>query len=91
MIETRKDLEGRICAFIEWQLVDQNGKHNNHGAYVWINDLFVAPQYQRNGNIRTLSLMIKKKVPWATHYYFTREKYKRRMKVHRIDKYLKGE
>ena len=89
MIESRKTKDGLIYSYIEWYLVDEKGTHNNKGKFVWVNDLYVAPEFRSNGNIRTLSLMIREKIPWATHYYFKREKYKGRRKQHEIKKFLK--
>ncbi len=85
MIENFKDENGLILGYIEWQLVDQNGKHDNHGAFVWINDLYIAPQFRGNGNLRRLSLMIKEKVPWAKEFYFKREKYNKRQRQYKIE------
>lgn len=89
MIETIKDEQGKITAYIEWNLLDQYGHFDNDGKYVWINDLYIQKDLRGNGILKRLSLDIRKLCPQAEEFYFKRHKYKDRVRQYKIKDYLK--
>ncbi len=83
MIESFKDVEGRILAYCDWQLVDDKGTIAKNGEYVFINDIYIAPAYRQNGLIRKIINKIEPLVPNAKYVYWRREKYNDRLKTFR--------
>ena len=83
MIESFKDVEGRILAYCEWQVVDKNGKIDKYGEYVYVNDIYIAPNYRQNGLIRKFINKIESLVPKANYVYWKREKYNNKKSIWR--------
>lgn len=81
MIETKKK-DDYIYAFCEWNLVNEKGHFDRHGKYVWVNDLYIHPDYRRNGILREFINKITEK-SGAKYCYFKREKYGGRMSIYR--------
>lgn len=45
MLLTRKNSEGFIYAFFEWDIVDQEGRTQNNGNFMYVRDIEVHPSY----------------------------------------------
>ena len=83
MIEVIKDEQGKIVSYIVWQLVDKQGHFNKDGKYVWVDDLWIHPDYRRNGNLRGFINKISEKAPQAEYCYFNRDKYNDKLSIYR--------
>ncbi len=46
---------GLIYAYIDWRVVDETGQLNKNGHYVYVNDIWIAPLFQKK---QTLKLLI---------------------------------
>ena len=91
MIETIKDSDNKVVAFIEWTLVDKDGKICNDGVYVFVNELWVHESL-RNGNvIRNFIQLIASKTPQCEYGYWERRKYNCRLKMFKLEQLLKKE
>ena len=77
MVTTTKDTEGRITAYIEWSLRDKLGLEDKEGKYVWVNDMWVHPNYRFKGMFRKFQRLIEPLVPTARFIYWRRKKHKR--------------
>lgn len=91
MIEVEKNKQGFVIAHIEWLPVNRNGKFDNNGKYVWVDNLEIHPDYQRNGIIRKFMNRIAEKAPQAEYAYWDRDKYNWRIKLFRRNQLIKGE
>ena len=89
MLETKKDKEGKIIAFLEWNLLDDNGQFDNKGNWAWVEEVFIHKDYRQNGILKELSQIARKKIPWVKNFYFRRKKYNERQRHYSISKYLK--
>lgn len=63
----------------EWRQVGQSGFDKFQGEYIWINDLWVHPEYDGSTCIRQIIEDILSKALDAKFCYFTRQKYNGRM------------
>lgn len=81
MITKIPDEYGRIIAYIEWRQVAQSGIDKFHGEYIWINDLWVHPDYRHKGLIKQMIDTILYKAPDALFCYFKRSKYNGRIRL----------
>lgn len=81
MITKVPDEHGRIIAYIEWRQVAKSGFDKFGGEYIWVNDLWVHPDYRYKGLIKQMLDKILFKAPDAQFGYFTRSKYNKRMRV----------
>lgn len=82
MIETRRDKQDKIYAYCEWNLVNEEGHFKKDGEYVYVNDLYIHPDYRRNGILRDFINTIAEK-SGAKYCYFTRKKYNERLSIYR--------
>jgi len=90
MIESIKDNEDRVVAYIEWSLRDKFGLEAKDGIFVWVNDLWVHKDYRHKKLIRMLSIKIYKRVPWVEHVYWKRHKYGGRKSQYEVKEILNG-
>ena len=88
MIESIKDNEGFIYAYIEWSLRNKFGLEDNDGTYVWVNDLWVHKDYRHKKLIRMLSIKIYKRVPWVEQVYWKRDKHGGRYSQYEVKEIL---
>ena len=81
MVTSLKDEDGKIVCYCEWRLVGKSGFDKVNGEYIWVNDLWVHPKYERTSRINRIIDEVMRMVPSATHCYFKREKYNGRIKM----------
>lgn len=81
MITSLKDEDGRIICYAEWRLVGKSGFDVECGEYVWLEDLWVHPAFERTKRIGRIIDEILRIAPSAKYGYFKRGKYGFRMKI----------
>lgn len=81
MVTSLKDESGRIVCYCEWRLVGKSGFDRPDGEYVWVNDLWVHPEYKRTMRINRIVDEVMRSAPSANYCYFKREKYNGRLKM----------
>ena len=79
MISTVKNEDGYVVAHVEWKTVDHSGLETKYGDYVWLQNLWIHPNYRSKGLLQEMIATILSKAPQAQYGYFTREKYGHRM------------
>jgi GNAT superfamily N-acetyltransferase len=79
LISTSKDEGGKIVGIVEWRQVGQSGFDKYKGEYVWLQNLWIHPDYRGKNILQELIADVLKKAPDAKYGYFTREKYGERM------------
>lgn len=57
MVTVLKDKKDFICAYIEWHVVDEEGKLDDFGTHIFIYDLWIHPFYRKT---RALNYLIHK-------------------------------
>jgi hypothetical protein len=79
MIETLKNSEGYIYAYVSWRVVDEKGHANLFGRYVHVNDIWVHEKYRDLGVMKALIKIIAshKSTKKAEYVYWTNRKNKR--------------
>lgn len=82
MIEVKKDKQEKVVSYVVWQLVNEKGHFDKHGKFVWVDDLWIHPDYRNNGIIREFINKITEK-SGANYCYFKRKKYDGRMSIYR--------
>ena len=71
-----------------WSLVDKNGHYDDHGNFVWIDDVYMISKLRGSKILKKLSNIVRKKCRWAKEFYFYSKKHKR-VRQYRINQYLK--
>ena len=89
MLEIIRDNDKNIIACCEWYLVDINGKMDDKGNYVWINEVEINPSQRGNGLLKKFIKIITDKAPQSEYGYFQRRKYKDRVRMYSRKKWLK--
>jgi GNAT superfamily N-acetyltransferase len=91
MLEILKTDDGSIKACLEWYLVNARGEFDNKGEWVWINDVYIAPQFRNNGILKTFVKNVIEKCPQAMFGYFHRRtKYPERgIRIYHKSRWLK--
>ena len=79
MISSCKDDSGKVIAYVEWRQVGQSGFDKLGGEYVWLQNLWIHPDFRGKGLLQEMIADILTKAPDAQYGYFTREKYGHRM------------
>ena len=79
MMTTLKNDEGYIISYIEWRQVGQSGFDKLYGEYIFVNDLWVHPEYRHHHMIEEMISRILMNAPEAQYCYFIRRKYNDRM------------
>ena len=79
MISTVSDSHGYVIAHVEWRQVGQSGIEMLGGQYVWLQNLWIHPDYRGQVVLKELIADVLYKAPEALWGYFTREKYNHRM------------
>lgn len=69
MIETIKDNEDKAVAYIEWEVLDAHGQFKNGGEYIYVQNLWIHPNYR----YKNLTAELSKKI--YDHYYSKKAKY----------------
>lgn len=88
MTEYIKDPKGNLLAFVEFAVVDKNGKIDDNGEYVWVSDMYVNPNCRNNGMIPKFIDRITKRVPKAKYGYYKRELKDNRIRIFDRDHWL---
>ena len=90
MLETIKDDQDKIVAYIEWNLVNNKGKTDDQGTYVFVRDLWCwKPLRGKLKFIRHFISEISRKVPTVRYAYWEREKYSGRMRIFNKERLVK--
>ena len=89
MLEYLTDEKGNLKAVVDFWIVDKDGKLNDKGIYIWVNDFYVSPDCRRNGVINHFVQRIIQRVPWAKWGYFARAKYNDRLRIYSKRRWLK--
>ena len=55
MIDTIKNSDGYIVSYIEWEIVDSNGKFKTGGEYVYIQNIWIHENFKNVGLIGKMS------------------------------------
>jgi hypothetical protein len=79
MLEIIRDDFGNIICACEYRLLNQQGRYDKNGKYIWIHEVEISKSYRNNGIIKKLIKNISDKVPDFEYCYFAR--YKRNKKV----------
>ena len=91
MLEIIRNEQGDIIGVCEWWIVNEKGKMDDHGIYIWIAEIEISPTYRNNGVIKKFIKEITLKVPQAKYGYFWRQrKYpNRKQKTYRRETWLR--
>ena len=91
MIEIKTNSDGTLKAVCEWYLVDSRGNYSSHGDYVWVNEVYINPEFRSNGMLKEFVKDIIAKAPTAKYGYFWRQKkYKgRKPRIYSKERWLK--
>jgi len=93
MIDYLLDSKGNLKGVVDFWIVDKNGKLDNKGEYIFINDWHINPEYRNQGLIAVFAERVIKRVPWAKWGYFERTKYikdgKLRIRIYSKRRWLK--
>jgi len=81
LITKLKDDDGKIIAYCEWRLVGKSGFDKVNGEYVWVEDLWVHPMFERTNRINRIIDEIMRLVPSAKYCYFQRKKYNDKLRI----------
>lgn len=76
MLLTRKDKNGYIYAYFEWDIVDVDGRTKDYGIYMHVRDLWIH-DYYKNQNIIWKLVEEVEKYPqniWVEWIYWDRQK-----------------
>ena len=80
MISVYKDDEGKVIGYLEWRQVGQSGFDKFRGEYLFINEIWIHPDFKNNWAIyRQLMNNALFKAMDAKWMYFTRKKYSGRV------------
>lgn len=79
MISVIKDDNEKVIAHIEWRKVGRSGFDVECGEFIWLQNLWIHPEYRGKGLLQEMIAEILLKAPDAKWGYFTREKYNNRM------------
>ncbi len=91
MIEKKTTDTGLIYSYCEYNLVNKTGQKDPDGEYIFIDDLWVHPNFRNNGTIKYYIQTITDKFPKAKWGYFVRGwKYPdRKARIYSREKWLK--
>lgn len=95
MISVINDNDGKIIAYIEWEIVNGEGQFQDNGEYCYIQDYWVHKEYRIQSKyiLKKLSVQIaehkfSKSMRWV---YWCRHKYNDRLsRLYPKEKFLKG-
>lgn len=82
MVSFVKDYDSKIIAFIEWRLVGPSGHEVPSGEFVWVNDIWVHPNFRHTNRIGRMIDEVMRAVPHAKYCYFQRKEYNRKLRIH---------
>ena len=83
-METIRDKDKNILACCEYYVVDDKGRFDESGQYIWVEQLEFSSMVNGNGieHVQEFVRRIIKNVPWAIAGYFRREKYQGRVRLY---------
>lgn len=89
MLFTTKDNLGNIQAVCEYNKVNQQGKLDKQGKYVYIANVDINPSARNNGILKKFIKMITDKFPDIEYGYFKRDiKYSGRRRMYTRQQWL---
>lgn len=74
MLEKILDDNKNLKACLEWYLCNEKGELDDKGRYVWVNDVYINPEYRNNGILKKFVAQVINKCPQAQYCYFYRRK-----------------
>ena len=89
LIEVRRNKDGLIYSYIEFNLVNRKGYKDPDGRYIFIDDLYIHNDFLNNGSIRHYIKIITDKFPQVEYGYFVRDKYNKRVRIYTRNKWRK--
>ena len=89
MIDYLLDPKGNLKGVVDFWIVDKNGKLDDKGEYVFINEWYINPPYRHQGLIAVFAERVIKRVPWAKWGYFERRKHNNRVRIYSKRRWLK--
>jgi hypothetical protein len=90
MIDTIKDDDDTIIAYIEWSVRNKFGLEDPKGIYVYVHDIWVHKSIRYKHAIKVLSIQVYKRVPWVEQVYWKRYKYGDRKSQYNVKEFLHG-
>lgn len=89
MIEILKDAIGNIQGVCEFRRVNETGNYDKNGEYAYIANIEVNPGIKGNGAFKKMFPSMYKRVKGIKFVYFKRPKYRERVRLYRIEQFLK--
>ena len=90
MISTIADWDKKIVGIVEWRQVAESGFDKPHGELIWVQNLWIHPDFRGKRVLEKLIADILISAPEAKWGYFTREKYGDRMSRRFSRKYVEA-
>jgi len=87
MVEVKKDSNGKVIAWLEYNELDNKTRFCKDGDYLWVNDFWIHKDYQRNGILNEFIQGIIPRFPKARYLYWSRRKYNDRKSICNIHRY----
>jgi len=96
MISVLKNKDGYVRSYIEWTIVDEQGKTKNKGNFIYINNVWVHKQHRKKwswGDIRELIPKIKNHpyAKYALYVYWRNDKKNKQNRIIPVDIICKGD
>jgi hypothetical protein len=86
MVIVKEDSTGRVIAYAELRLVDELGREQEKGIYVWIHDVWVHKSLRTHNKFNAILEGFinqgKHDFQWAEYIYWQRGKYGKRMSLY---------
>lgn len=79
MVTTIHDDENFVIAYIEWRQVGASGFDKYGGEYIFVNDMWIHPEYRGQNLLHELISKVLLIAPEAKFCYYQRRKYDDRM------------
>ena len=81
MIEHRVDEQGKVEAYCVWRIVNADGKMDDLGTFVFVDELWIHKTAFNKGYIHDFIKTISDKSPTAMYGYWLRRKHGNRSRI----------
>ena len=92
MLATKYDVDGKIVAYVEYDIVDHRGNYCEVGQYCFIRELWIHKSIRELNTWNTLRELVMNehmKFPLVKYLYFLRRKHDNRMSTYDITRFYR--
>ena len=89
MLAVKHDMEGKVVAYVSYDIVDHRGNYCEVGEYCFVRELFIHKSIKGLYTLKDFVMTEHEKFPLVRFLYFLRRKHDNRMSTYDITRFYR--